>query len=160
MKNIIVLLFACILFSSCHKNYHLTIYDVDFYPISDTNNTYIKTPFLDTSIVLYADIRISPPYCEFGVRPDDIIRENSIIDSTKSIICDKDLYLETDTLKANTNIIKYFTESKYDHDFNLNFIYYGNKKWKKLQGYYKFKFSADLSNKKSISDSCIVKLKF
>lgn len=163
MRKILALLIVVICSMSCIKDYDVTITGVDFQPIKAYVDFPAKTEFLNSVLIFGADFSLDPPYGSgdiFGPRTGKVSHVNPVLEDKFVLTSNQDLFTDKDTIKAGENLVEYFEYKMIKRDFRLSYYFKSAKTFLNETGYYKFFFTAFLSDSSMVSDSCIVKIYF
>ncbi|MDD4209560.1 MAG: hypothetical protein PHI52_04395 [Bacteroidales bacterium] len=165
MKKIFYLIIAVIYFTSCTKDYNVTITGVNFHPNKLYENFSVETEFLDSELIFGADFSMNPDHGHgsgsiFGPRVGDINYINPVLEDRFVLTSNHDFLLENDTFKSGENLIDFFEYKMLKDMFRLSYNFRSTELFLNESGYYKFYFTAVLSDKSEVSDSCLVKINF
>ncbi len=157
-----MMILAMFMVVGCSEDCHQTITGVNLYGAGQFGVHAVEKQFMNRTIILIADLEMDQEAKQFPNGCNDpLIKNNTVIDTTMKLYCNKDLYLSNDTLFAGkTNLLDRFEVFKNDVG-RARFISVRNKQFFNNQsGFYTFYFSCMLSNTISISDSCLLKIDF
>lgn len=164
MKNMLFVLSIIFLFLACDNNeYTPTLFYYDFESVENDTIDY-KTDFYEDMCISF----IVKSYMVFDY--NDLYNSDfeEIIDSTKVLTCNRDIYLTNDTIRKNTNLFSEDYEILIKSEITLleslqkrcYLIRINPQKWNLSQsntGYYKFYFNAKTISNWIIRDSTVIK---
>ena len=123
MKKIFYLIIAVIYFTSCTKDYNVTITGVNFHPNKLYENFSVETEFLDSELILGADFSMDQNHSSgsfLGPRVGDIDYINPVLEDKFVLTSNHDFILTNDTLKSGENLINLFEYKMLKQMFRLS----------------------------------------
>lgn len=163
MKKILYLIISVTFFTSCTKDYDVTITGLDFHPNKLYEDFSVTTEFLDSELIFGADFSMNPEHGSgsfLGPRVGDINYINPVLEDKFVLTSNNDFVLTYDTLKSGENLIDFFEYKMLQRMFQLSYNFRSTEKFLNETGYYTFYLTAVLSDKSVLSDSCLVKINF
>jgi len=157
MKKIIYLTIALICLTNCR--YKVEITGVHFYA-SEVYDDYPKeTEFLNSELVFGTDFILNRGPVQAFV---NVVFTNPVIEEKFILTSNQDFILTTnDTLKSGEDLMNYFEYRKIrDNQYWLSYNFRNTANFLNQAGYYRFYFTAHLSDNTEVSDSCLVKIHF
>jgi len=157
-----VLIISFLIFGfACKHDCYKTIYGVKLYPIKQyIGQVSEETEFLNSSIFFEVDFLMDADRFLFGRCRIPIINVNNEMVPKFYFSCNRDLFIDGDTLEKNSNIFEYFDFKRLDNRYNLNYRFKNKQAFYNEDGYYKFYFFAKLTDNSEHIDSCTVKINF
>ena len=158
MKQLICLAAAAIFLTSCIDiDYSIT--GVEFHANKIFDYYSEETEFLNSDLVFGADFILDEGPVQAFV--DETTLLNPVIDDKIILTSDHDMILTNDTIRSGYNLIGYFEFKKLHESFYLlTYNFRSTVTFRNQTDYYKFYFTAHLSDNTEVSDSCLVKIYF
>lgn len=158
MRKIICFLSSLILFISCTKDIDIRIIGVEFHANEIYDNYSAETEFLSSDLIFGADFIMDKGPIQAKVNATLL---NPVIEDKLVLTSDKDLLLINDTISSGENLLEYFEYKKlHKNYYMLSYNFRSTATFLNKTGYYKFYFTAYLSDNTEVSDSCLVKINF
>ena len=161
MKKIFFFIIPLICFASCEKDYDVTITGVDFHANVVYDDYSVEAEFLDSSLIFGADFSLDPDHVtSFYKRVDEVTIINPVDEDKFVLTSSLDLFLSGDTIKKGENLANFFEYKMLKNDFRLSYNFRSTESFLNETDYYKFYFTAVLSDDTEFLDSCLVKVNF
>ncbi len=157
MRKIICFTVIVIFLCSCTE-IDYRIIGVDFHANEKYDDYSTETEFLSSELIFGADFLLDEGPIQAKV---DATLLNPVVEEELVLTSDKDLFLLNDTISSGENLLKYFEYKKLHRNYYmLSYNFRSTVTFLNETGYYKFFFTAYLSDDTKVSDSCLVKIYF
>lgn len=135
------------------------IIGVDFHANEIYDNYSAETEFLSSELIFGADFLLDEGPVQGFV--DETTLLNPVIEDKLVLTSNRDLLLTNDTIKSGENLLDFFEYKKLHRNwYSLSYNFRCTENFMNQTGYYKFYFTAHLSDNTEVSDSCLVKIYF
>lgn len=158
MKKLICSLITFLVFSPSCAKLDIRIIGVVFHADELYDDYPEETEFLNSELIFGADFILNTDAVQ---GPANTTFLNRVIDDEIVLSSDKDFLLPNDTINAGENLMNHFEFKKRDEIYYiLTYNFRSIDSFLNESGYYRFYFTAPLSDNTEVSDSCLVKINF